>query len=74
MAAASQRTPEQCTKFFESYAAMGVEQIFLLSAIGPAKHEEVLNTLTMFGKHVILHFKANGRAQASSRMPSAAND
>ena len=37
---------------------MGVEQVFLLSAIGPARHEEVMNTLTMFGKHVIPHFKS----------------
>ena len=67
-------TPEQCIEFFEKYEAMGVEQIFLLSAIGPANHEEVMNTLTMFGKHVIPHFRAKEKAQAASGMPSAAND
>ena len=67
-------TPDQCIKFFESYEAMGVEQIFLLSAIGPARHEEVMNTLTMFGKHVIPHFRAKEKAQAPSSMPSAASD
>ena len=67
-------TPEQCIEFFEKYEAMGVEQVFLLSAIGPANHEEVMNTLTMFGKHVIPHFRAKEKAQAASGMPSAAND
>ena len=72
-------TPEQCIEFFERYEEMGVEQIFLLSAIGPARHEEVMNTLTMFGKHVIPHFRAKEKAQASSKTPvggmsSTAND
>ena len=53
---------------------MGIEQVFLLCAIGPARHEEVMNTLTMFGKHVIPHFRAKEKAQESSGMPSAAND
>jgi hypothetical protein len=67
-------TPGQCIKFFEDYEAMGVEQVFLLSAIGPATHEEVMNTLTMFGKHVIPHFKAKEKAQVSSGASTAAND
>ena len=69
-------TPEQCIEFFERYEEMGVEQVFLLSAIGPASHEEVMNTLTMFGKYVIPHFRAKEKAQAqdSSTMPAAAND
>jgi alkanesulfonate monooxygenase SsuD/methylene tetrahydromethanopterin reductase-like flavin-dependent oxidoreductase (luciferase family) len=69
-------TPEQCIEFFERYEEMGVEQVFLLSAIGPASHEEVMNTLTMFGKYVIPHFRAKEKAQAqgSTTMPAAAND
>ena len=58
-------TPEQCIEFFERYEEMGVEQVFLLSAIGPARHEEVMNTLTMFGKHVIPHFRAKEKSHAS---------
>jgi glycine cleavage system transcriptional repressor len=30
-------TPDQCIKFFESYEAIGVEEVFLLSAIGRDK-------------------------------------
>ena len=51
-------TPGDCIKFVERYEAMGIEQIFCLSAIGPATHEETMNTLRMFGEHVIPHFKA----------------
>ena len=57
-------TPDQCIEFFERYEAMGVEQVFLLSAIGPQTHEEVMNTLTMFGEHVIPHFRAKEKANA----------
>ena len=57
-------TPDQCIEFFERYEAMGVEQVFLLSAIGPQTHEEVMNTLAMFGKHVIPHFRAKEKANA----------
>jgi hypothetical protein len=44
---------------------MGVEQVFLLSAIGPAANEEVMNTIRLFGKYVIPHFKEKEKAQAA---------
>jgi alkanesulfonate monooxygenase SsuD/methylene tetrahydromethanopterin reductase-like flavin-dependent oxidoreductase (luciferase family) len=50
-------TPEECIKFVESYEAMGIEQVFSLNAIGPESHEETMNTLKMFGEHVIPYFK-----------------
>ncbi len=55
-------TPDDCIKFVENYEAMGIEQVFCLSAIGPATHEETMNTLAMFGKHVIPHFKQKEKA------------
>ena len=67
-------TPDQCIDFFERYEKMGVEQVFLLSAIGPARHEEVMNTLTMFGKHVIPHFRAKEKTQGASSTTAASND
>ena len=67
-------TPDQCIDFFERYEKMGVEQVFLLSAIGPARHEEVMNTLTMFGKHVIPHFRAKDKTQGTSSATVASND
>jgi alkanesulfonate monooxygenase SsuD/methylene tetrahydromethanopterin reductase-like flavin-dependent oxidoreductase (luciferase family) len=56
-------TPEDCIRFVEEYEAMGVEQVFSLNAIGPESHEETMNTLKMFGEHVIPYFKAKDKAQ-----------
>ena len=55
-------TPEDCIKFVEEYEAMGVEQVFSLNAIGPESHEETMNTLKMFGEHIIPYFKAKEKA------------
>jgi hypothetical protein len=38
--------------------------VFLLCAIGPAQHEEVLHTIRLFGEQVIPHFKARERRAA----------
>ncbi len=57
-------TPDQCIRFVEDYEAMGIEQVFSLSAIGPATHEEVMNTISVLGDHVIPHFRAKEERQA----------
>jgi hypothetical protein len=38
--------------------ALGIEEVFLLCAIGPAQHQEVLHTIRLFGEPVIPHFQA----------------
>ena len=38
--------------------SLGIEEVFLLCAIGPAQHQEVLHTLRLFGEQVIPHFQA----------------
>jgi hypothetical protein len=39
--------------------------VFLLCAVGPARHEEVLHTIQLFGEQVIPHFQAKA-AQAAA--------
>jgi alkanesulfonate monooxygenase SsuD/methylene tetrahydromethanopterin reductase-like flavin-dependent oxidoreductase (luciferase family) len=51
-------TPADCIRFLELYEALGIEEAILLCAVGPAKHEEVLHTLRLFGEQVIPHFRA----------------
>jgi len=51
-------TPAECIRFLELYEAMGIEEVFLLCAIGPARHQEVLHTIQMFGEQIIPHFQA----------------
>jgi len=50
-------TPADCIRFIEMYEAMGIEEVILLCAIGPAAHQEVLHTIRLFGEEVIPHFQ-----------------
>lgn len=67
-------TPDDCIKFIETYEALGIEQVFSLCAIGPEAHEEVMNTIRLFGKYVISHFRERGRNQTGAVLSRAAND
>jgi len=51
-------TPDECIRFLELYEALGMEEVFLLCAVGPAQHQEVLHTMRLFGEHIIPHFQA----------------
>ncbi len=66
-------TPEDCIRFIETYEALGIEEVFPLCAIGPARHEEVMHTLRLFGEHVIPHFQAKARQGTAAPAASAAN-
>jgi alkanesulfonate monooxygenase SsuD/methylene tetrahydromethanopterin reductase-like flavin-dependent oxidoreductase (luciferase family) len=63
-------TAADCIRFLERYEALGIEEVFLLCAIGPAQHQEVLHTMRLFGEQVIPHFQAKEQrtavAQAST--------
>ena len=52
----------------EVYETLGIEEVFLLCAVGPARHEEVLNTIRLFGEVVIPHFarRSAGAALAAA--------
>ena len=52
------------TRFLEMYEALGIEEVFLLCAIEPAQHEEVLHTVRLLGERVIPHFQARERQAA----------
>jgi alkanesulfonate monooxygenase SsuD/methylene tetrahydromethanopterin reductase-like flavin-dependent oxidoreductase (luciferase family) len=59
-------TPAECIRFIELYEALGIEEMILLCAVGPAAHEEVLNTLHLFGEQVIPHFRAKEKRKAAN--------
>jgi alkanesulfonate monooxygenase SsuD/methylene tetrahydromethanopterin reductase-like flavin-dependent oxidoreductase (luciferase family) len=63
-------TPAECIRFLERYEALGIEEAILLCAVGPARHEEVLHTLRLFGEEVIPHFQKRGN---EARPRQAAN-
>ncbi|MGH7047821.1 MAG: LLM class flavin-dependent oxidoreductase [Stellaceae bacterium] len=66
-------TPSDCIRFLEAYEALGIEEVFMLCAIGPARHEEVLHTLRLFGEEVIPHFAARegSSAPVAAAVPAA---
>ena len=66
-------TPDECIKFLEAYEAIGIEEAFFLCAIGPETHEEVMNTISLFGKYVIPYFDQNEKAGAKAA-PAPATD
>jgi alkanesulfonate monooxygenase SsuD/methylene tetrahydromethanopterin reductase-like flavin-dependent oxidoreductase (luciferase family) len=51
-------TPAECIRFLETYEALGIDEVFLLCAVGPARHQEVLHTIRLFGDEIIPHFEA----------------
>ena len=62
-------TPEDCIRFLELYESLGIEEVILLCAIGPAQHTEVLHTIGLFGEQVIPHFQARQPRPAPARSP-----
>ena len=63
-------TPAECIRFLELYEALGIEEVILLCAIGPARHDEVLHTIRLFGEQIIPHFQAR-EAHAAVAQPTA---
>ncbi|MEA2776253.1 MAG: hypothetical protein QOF90_1659 [Acetobacteraceae bacterium] len=63
-------TPADCIRFLELYEALGIEEVFLLCAIGPAQHQEVINTIRLFGEQIIPHFQA--KEPPAATMPASA--
>lgn len=53
--------PDDCIEYIESYEAMGVDEIMPLFQVGPVSHEEVMESLRLFGKYIIPHFQDKAR-------------
>ena len=56
--------PDDCIKYIEDYERMGVDEIMPLFQVGPVTHAEVMETLRLFGKYIIPHFKEKARRDA----------
>jgi alkanesulfonate monooxygenase SsuD/methylene tetrahydromethanopterin reductase-like flavin-dependent oxidoreductase (luciferase family) len=49
--------PDDCIRVIEEFEAMGVNEIMPIFQAGHATHEEVLNSIRLFGKYIIPHFR-----------------
>jgi alkanesulfonate monooxygenase SsuD/methylene tetrahydromethanopterin reductase-like flavin-dependent oxidoreductase (luciferase family) len=51
-------SPEDCIKFIEQFAAIGVEELMFNFQLGPVAHTEVMESIRLFGQQVIPYFRA----------------
>ena len=54
-------TPDECIEVVENYERIGADQIMPIFQAGPATDAEVKNSIRLFGKYVIPHFKEKER-------------
>jgi len=62
--------PDDCIEYIESYEAMGVDEIMPLFQVGPVSHEEVMESLRLFGKYIIPHFQEKARKAGAATGPA----
>ncbi len=58
--------PDACIRKIERYEQAGVQFLLCVMQAGRVPHEKIKRSIQLFGKHVIPHFKAKGRAAARS--------
>jgi hypothetical protein len=46
-------SPDDCSKFIEQFAAIGVEELMVNVQVGPVARAEVMESMRPFGKQVI---------------------
>ena len=62
--------PDACIRVIEEFESMGVDEIMPIFQAGYATHEEVMNSIRLFGKYVIPHFREKEKRQKAVK-PSA---
>lgn len=66
-------TPDECIEVVENYERIGADQIMPIFQAGPATDAEVKNSLRLFGKYVIPHFKEKERRAKAAAAALAGN-
>ena len=67
-------TPDDCIGVIENYERIGADEIMPIFQAGPATDAEVKNSLRLFGKYVIPHFKEKERRAQTAGASVADND
>jgi alkanesulfonate monooxygenase SsuD/methylene tetrahydromethanopterin reductase-like flavin-dependent oxidoreductase (luciferase family) len=57
--------PDACIRTIDLYQAAGADQILCMMQVGRIPHEKLMNSIRLFGKYVIPHFKAKARRRGS---------
>ena len=58
--------PDDCLRYVEQYLPTGVDEIMPLFQIGPITNPEVMETLRLFGKHVIPYLAKTERTKSAT--------
>ena len=58
--------PEDCIRYLEAYQDAGVDEVMPLFQVGGISHAEVMETLRLFGKHVVPYFDAKANSSSGS--------
>jgi alkanesulfonate monooxygenase SsuD/methylene tetrahydromethanopterin reductase-like flavin-dependent oxidoreductase (luciferase family) len=66
--------PDACIRVIEEFEEMGVDEIMPIFQAGHATHQEVMNSIRLFGKYVIPHFKEKEQRAKGTARPSAADN
>ena len=64
-------TPDHCIDVIENYERIGADEIMPIFQAGPATDAEVKNSLRLFGKYVIPHFKAKEKQAKAATSTTA---
>ena len=66
--------PDACIRVIEEFESLGVDEIMPIFQAGHATHQEVMNSIRLFGKYVIPHFQEKEkRAKTQVKEPAADN-
>jgi alkanesulfonate monooxygenase SsuD/methylene tetrahydromethanopterin reductase-like flavin-dependent oxidoreductase (luciferase family) len=60
--------PERCINVIKHWESVGVDQIMCLMQAGRIPHEKVMESIRLFGKHVIPYFNKRAGEQPASAL------
>jgi alkanesulfonate monooxygenase SsuD/methylene tetrahydromethanopterin reductase-like flavin-dependent oxidoreductase (luciferase family) len=66
-------TPDECIEVLENYERIGADEVMPIFQAGPATHAEVMNSIRLFGRYVIPHFRERER-RARAAAPAVADN
>jgi alkanesulfonate monooxygenase SsuD/methylene tetrahydromethanopterin reductase-like flavin-dependent oxidoreductase (luciferase family) len=66
--------PDSCIQVIEEFEAMGVDEIMPIFQAGHATHDEVMNSIRLFGKYIIPHFREKAKQAGAAAGRSAADN
>jgi alkanesulfonate monooxygenase SsuD/methylene tetrahydromethanopterin reductase-like flavin-dependent oxidoreductase (luciferase family) len=63
--------PDTCVRVLERFESLGIDLILCFMEMGRVPHQRTMDSIRLFGKYVIPHFKNNGRASSNGQRTNA---